>query len=260
MLCVAFPVVKGVREWKGPRSLSPGIRESLSFGRGHSPLEDREMCRISTTLAVIIALAASATVAQAAVTVTQDGTDLYVVGDNTNDSVVIANVVNQGQWAVRVTDNQTNEEDFYYNVDEVWVDTGNGDDYVQVGGAFTLSSSGADITVDTGNGKDEVKILAYYYGNCIDVRTGNGDDYVYASSNYSHHYGGGISIDAGKGDDEVFLWCLNEDFDISLGQGNDLIWGIAEGCYGVIDGGKGDDSCSELTLLFSMLSLINFED
>jgi hypothetical protein len=39
-----------------------------------------------------------------------------------------------------------------------------------------------------------------------------------------------------------------------------VIWGIAEDCHGTIDGGKGDDSYSELSLPSSMLSFINFED
>lgn len=218
------------------------------------------MSRTVSTLATILVLAAAATTAQAAVTVTQDGTDLYVVGDNTNDSVVIANVVEQGQWAVRVNDNQTGDESFYYGVDNVWVETGNGDDYVQAGGALTLSDNGADISVDTGNGKDEVKILAYYYGNTIDVSTGNGEDYVYVSSNYTQSYGGGIAIDTGNGDDEVFLWCLSDALDIALGNGDDSICEyLIEDCEGTIDGGKGDDSCSGLIVVGGSVAVVNCE-
>lgn len=218
------------------------------------------MSKLVLALAGVFVLAAAAPTAQAAVTVTQDGGNLYVVGDNTDDSVIVANEKYQGQWTVHVTDNQTGEEDYYYGVDDVWVDTGNGDDYVQAEGAFTFDLYGADIHVDTGNGKDEVTILSYYYGNHIDVSTGNGDDFVFVSSNYSLHYGGGIAIDTGNGDDEVFLWCLNESLDIDLGNGDDTIYGPVDDCGGTIDGNKGDDSCSGLDIAGGTLEVMNCED
>lgn len=200
--------------------------------------------------------------AQAAVTVTQDGGDLYVVGDNTSDSVQIyQDFYELGKGIVRITDNQTNDENLYENVDKVWVDTGNGEDCVTVLDTWTFSEFGADVSVKTGNGKDEVYIKAIYTGDSIEVATGKGEDYVQVESSWTSSYDGLIAIETGNGKDEVCLSpCWYGDFDIALGKGDDLIWGFAYDCHGTIDGGKGNDDSSELDLPFSALSLLNFED
>lgn len=187
------------------------------------------MRRTVSTLAAILVLTAAATTAQAAVTVTRVGADLYVVGDAADDSVLIEN------WSSSVCVLGT----YYRNV--------------------------AIVSVDMGQGNDGVHIWADHSTCSIDVSTGNGEDYVWAETYASDIYDNTITIDTGNADDDVLLTCYGyssnfQPLDVALGRGDDSVCGYAYCCDGTIDGGKGYDSCSGLILIGGSASVVNCED
>jgi hypothetical protein len=187
----------------------------------------------------------------AEVTVTQAGGDLYVVGDKGDDSVYVEQLWYSNY--VYVYDNDTGVSGYYYGVDKVFVDTGNGDDYVSYYdfiSADNLFYNNAAVCIDTGNGNDSINIYAFA-SKSLEVNTGNGDDYVFSYSYDGVSYGGSISINTENGEDECVVISLGDYIDVDLGNGKDTLTGYSSDyydfSYGTLDGGNGKDSCSGFT-------------
>jgi len=107
-----------------------------------------------------------------------------------------------------------------------------------------------DLVIDTGNGDDEVEIVDLFSN--LSVRAGNGNDTVKITDDRSivlaFDY---FDIDTGNGDDYVEVWNLNTfdaDLNILTGNGNDtlrLLGNIEVRGDATIDMGNGSDTIDE---------------
>ena len=216
------------------------------------------MRRTVLTLAAILVLAGAETTAQAAVTVTQDGSNLYIVGDN-EDNYVWIGTRYEGRVEVEVWLGDPGPSYWYYDVEKVWVDMGNGNDDVYAQDRVPLSSpSVVEVCIDTGNGEDYVELDRQIdkRGTSFDVSTGNGND----TARVVLICGEPVTIDMGNGDDLLHVRAHSCDLTVGLGRGDDSISGRVGENDGKIDGGRGEDSRSGLTVDGGSLDVINFED
>lgn len=218
------------------------------------------MSKVNSILVATLFFAAFVSAAGAAITVTQTGDQLSVVGDNTDDSVYISQYYYYDNW-LWVSDGQTGIGDWYYGVSQVVVDTGNGSDYVNVYDYYSgyYYGGSADVQVLTGNEDDTVEIYNGGGRSLVQVSTGNGEDSVSSTSYYTAYYGGGVEIDTGNGKDEVANSSYVDVLNIALGNGNDTISGYESYSYGALDGGKGKDTCSGLVISGGSFAVTNCE-
>ncbi|NQV34137.1 MAG: hypothetical protein HQ515_15700 [Phycisphaeraceae bacterium] len=220
------------------------------------------MSRANSIIVAILFLAAFVSTAGAATTVTQVGDQLSVIGDDTDDSVYIYQIYYYDYWTW-VYDDQTGIGDWYYGVNQVVVDTGNGSDYVNIYDYWSgyWYGGSADVQVLTGNEDDSVDIYDEGGRSFIDVSTENGQDSVSSTSSYTYYYGygGGIALDTGNGKDEVYANSYADVLNIALANGNDVISGYASDSYGALDGGNGKDTCSGLAISGGSLAVTNCE-
>ena len=232
--------------------------------------------RTASALAAILVFAAAATTAQAAVTVTQAGGDLYVVGDAADDYVYVqAYFINQvdvadfgtynGVENVSIDMGQGNDSvdiDAFSSSCSINVSTGNGEDVVDVD-TSDCKPYGGEITIETGNAADVVELEAFG-GNTVQVSTGNGEDYVSSFSRPCADFDNTITIDTGNAEDLVYLDSIGGDFIkwddvyITLGRADDTLQAWTGWCAGTIDGGKGYDSISGK--VSGYLEVTNFEE
>jgi hypothetical protein len=115
-----------------------------------------------------------------------------------------------------------------------------------------------DLEIDTGNGDDEVEVVDMI--SALSVKTGNGNDTVLITEDeffpIAFDY---FDIDTGNGNDRVELWNLNTlfcDMNITMGKGDDylrMLGTIQVLGAGTIDMGKGDDTIDE-KFLFDYVS------
>ncbi len=204
----------------------------------------------------------------AEVTVTQVGSDLYIVGGDGNDSVYVSQFWNSNY--VYVYDLDTDIDGFYYEVDKVFVDTGNGDDLAWIldfYSAYNGLYNNAEIRVDTGNGSDYVRLEAFA-PKSLEVNTGNENDSLLLLSENGVHWGGSISINTGNGEDQCEINSYGDNINVDLGNGKDKLtgWSWNASYYGIeysngtLDGANGKDNCSGFYDFFGTLNIVNCED
>jgi len=219
--------------------------------------------------------AALSTLASGEITVARIGDDVFVMGSVQKDSVKVSLYYS----GIAVVDLATNT--VVYGASghpmgtTVWVDTGNGDDYVELDNYLTQSTN---ISVDTGNGNDTIVLDSPYLLNAVDIKTGRGDDYCWAYSGWSYYNGGALAIDTEAGDDMVELYMYRTiPLHVQLGLGDDILIGEnggydpywpphpnfpewSPGAFGTVDAGKGEDSRVGFTDNGGALDLLNFEE
>lgn len=128
------------------------------------------------------------------------------------------------------------------------VDSGAGDDFITF--STSENSAGASVYIDGGEGDDFISIAGLEAGGDAEriIYGGEGDDTIIGSASTDYLYGGkgADTIDAGDGDDYVSGG--SGDDIISGGDGDDLLYGdhgddIIDAGNGNdnIDGGEGDD-------------------
>jgi hypothetical protein len=234
---------------------------------------------VTKTRWAVLSLAAAAllsAVARGDITVERDGDDLFVIGSNQADSVRVSLYYS----AVSVVDLATNtvvySESGHPLGTTVSVNTGNGDDYVELDNYLTQTTT--YISVDTGNGADDIYLDSPYLLNEVDIDSGRGDDYCWAYSGWSFYNGGSLAIDTGTGDDICELYMYRQiPLDVRLDQGDDILIGEnggydpfwsphpsypfwSPGAFGTVDAGKGEDSRAGFTANSNTLDILNFEE
>jgi hypothetical protein len=205
-----------------------------------------------------------------AVSVTQKGTTLNVVGNNANDNVEIDGIA---PGVVVVTDNSTGLSTLHIGVRNINVDTKGGQDVVVVGGntAFldlgggTLKINTGDnndfvavtglansaLTIDTGKGTDVALVVNSLVVGKATVNTGSEDDIVVFDTVI---FANDVSVDTGSGVD-LFAAdniSVSGNLTVKLGSGNDFL-ALTNSLVGgklSIDGQAGIDEIVDATGTF----------
>jgi hypothetical protein len=148
-------------------------------------------------------------------------------------------------------DNKSNQ--FIVSVEDVTTITGLNGTKIN-GGSSAAFDFFPNLAIDTGNGDDEVEVVGLF--SALSARTGNGNDIVkITESDFVATFAfDQFEIDTGNGNDYVLLeslTCFECDLHIRMGNGNDtvklegtiLMQGIfADAGTGTIDMGRGSDT------------------
>lgn len=214
------------------------------------------MNRISHLLMGLCLVLGLSSSLNAALCVFQYGDCLYVFGTRKDDSIrVSSDLVGR----VRVIDNVTGDEELFFDIVNVYICTGYGNDDVKVDTRNGFND-GLNIRLWTGAGADSVELDTTNSGNDITVKTGSGDDSVLANMFSSNSFGGATDIRTGRGNDTVNMTVFDENLLVSLGRNGDTVSGVAVDSFGVVDGRSGFDTCSGLSISGGTLAVINCEN